>query len=113
METAKLMYIILSGLEELLSKGIEVRLAFIEHLKEKYDSVRVDEVLAILLKKGFIDGVVVRTYLDRVDSTVIITDPKITADGIQYLLENSVMAKVKSALTGMAEITGVVSSFIK
>lgn len=94
MDTAKLMYRILSGLEERLADDTSERLRFIDLMCEKYGEHAVLAVLSMLVKKGLIEGVTVKQYLHKTGESVRPIAPVITVDGVEYLVMSPLMQKL-------------------
>lgn len=66
---------------------------------------RRNAILEMLLKKGYIDGITVKKYVDEEYSTILkLENIKITVDGLEYLEDNSLMKKAANLAKGIAEI---------
>lgn len=64
---------------------------------------RRNAILEMLLKKGYIDGIAIKKYVDK-ESILGLGNIKITVDGLEYLEDNSLMKKASNLAKGIAEI---------
>ena len=64
---------------------------------------RRNAILEMLLKKGYIDGIAIKKYVDK-ESILGLGNIKITVDGLEYLEDNSLMKKAANLAKGIAEI---------
>lgn len=64
---------------------------------------RRNAILEMLLKKGYIDGIAIKKYVDK-ESILGLGNIKITVDGLEYLEDNSLMKKASNIAKGIAEI---------
>ena len=69
----------------------------------KISEPRFYNLLKYLLDKGYITGIKFVSYVGGCD--IIITEPRLTIDGLEYLENNSTMKKVYNILKGIKDIT--------
>ena len=66
---------------------------------------RRNAILEMLLKKGYIDDIAIKKYVDEESSVILgLENIKITVDGLEYLEDNSLMKKAARLAKGIAEI---------
>ncbi len=66
---------------------------------------RRNAILEILLKKGHIDGIAIKKYVDEESNAILgLGNIKITVDGLEYLEDNNLMKKAANLAKGNAEI---------
>lgn len=66
---------------------------------------RRNAILEMLLKKGYIDGIAIKKYVDEESNAILgLGNIKITVDGLEYLEDNSLMKKTANLAKGIAEI---------
>lgn len=66
---------------------------------------RRNAILEMLLKKGYIEGIAIKKYVDEESSVILgLENIKITIDGLEYLEDNSLMKKAANLAKGIAEI---------
>lgn len=66
-----------------------------------------EQIIILLSKEGYVDGVVFsQTMSDRFPHILDIDHIAITLKGVEYVEENSLMNKVKEALKAAGEIIG-------
>lgn len=76
-----------------------------ERLKMSYEEW--EQLLILLQKKGYVEGVVyTQTLSDRFPRITNISQVTITLDGIEYVCENSTMKKIGETLKMAGEIFG-------
>lgn len=76
-----------------------------EKLKMSYSEW--EQLMILLQKKGYVDGVIyTQTLSDRFPKVADISHVSITLDGIEYVEENSTMKKIGEALRMAGEIFG-------
>ena len=76
-----------------------------EKLKMSYSEW--EQLMILLQKKGYVDGVLyTQTLLERFPKIADISQVSITLDGIEYIEENNMMKKVGEALKMAGEIFG-------
>lgn len=104
MDDFKIIYKILKELEKNMgNEEFSVRSISAEHLKISYE--KWEQLLIMLSDSGYINGIV--TTRDLEDKFRHIAEPifpSITLKGLEYLAENSFMAKAKEALKMVGEI---------
>lgn len=64
---------------------------------------RRDSLLAMLAEAGYVDGVTVR-YYDNERAVIAGPRPRITLKGLEYLSDNSAMARAARAAKGIRDI---------
>ena len=64
-----------------------------------------DELLVLLLKKGYLEGGVMIPLYGGDVGIKWLGKPRITLDGLEYLEENSMMKKAANLLRGLVDIT--------
>lgn len=64
---------------------------------------RRDSLLAMLAEAGYVDGVAVR-YYDNERAVVVGPRPRITLKGLEYLADNSAMARAARAARGIRDM---------
>ena len=69
----------------------------------KISEQKLNELLVILLKRGYLDGGVMIPLHGGDIGIKWIGKPRITLDGLEYLEENSMMRKAANALRGIAD----------
>lgn len=102
MDNFKIIYKILKELEKGMdSERFDVSLISHETLKISYP--RWEKILIMLVKAGYIEGVVYSQccsdYSPKIDQPIT---PTITMKGLEYLEENSLMAKAKELVMGVS-----------
>lgn len=104
MDDFKVIYKILKELEKNMgNEDFCIRSISAEHLKISYE--KWEQLLVMLSDSGYINGII--TTKDLEDKFRHIAEPifpSITLKGLEYLAENSFMAKAKEALKMVGEI---------
>lgn len=86
-------------------ENFDNRLISAEKLKMSY--IEWEQLMILLQKKGYVDGVIfTQTLSDRFPKISDISRVSITLDGIEYVEENSTMKKIGEALKMAGEIFG-------
>lgn len=62
-----------------------------------------EQLMAMLVKNGYIEGVTVIPLLGR-QAGIKLSNPQITLKGLEYLQENSMMKKAANLAKGIADI---------
>lgn len=62
-------------------------------------------ILEMLVREGYVNGIGVKRSIDG-NVTISICGPRITIKGLEYLHENSMMAKAARIAKGIAEVMG-------
>lgn len=103
---AKSIYRILATLLKYLEReDFDNQLISAEKLKMSYSEW--EQLMILLQKKGYVDGVVyTQTLLDRFPKVIDISQVSITIDGIEYVEGNSTMKKIGETLRMEGEIFG-------
>lgn len=69
------------------------------------DEPRLESLLILLAKAGYIDGrIVTKTLSGGKEEIVLLINPRITLRGLEYLAENPILKKVAEASKGMSDI---------
>lgn len=102
MDNFKIIYKILKALEKAMdSEEFDVRTISHEALKISYP--RWEKTLIMLVKAGYIEGVVYTQccgeYSPKIEQPIT---PVITIKGLEYLEENSLMKKAKELVMGVS-----------
>lgn len=103
-EQFKVIYKILS----ILAKSMDYPEFDVERLSAKAlgisDPMRL-RLLEMLLKKGYIEGIQIRKYIDESYPVVVgMENIQITMDGLAYLEENSLMKKASDIAKGIVDV---------
>lgn len=104
MDDFKIIYKILKELEKNMgNEDFSVCSISAEHLKISYE--KWEQLLIMLSDSGYINGIVTtRNFEDKFRHIAEPIFPSITLKGLEYLAENSFMAKAKEALKMVGEI---------
>lgn len=104
MDNFKIIYKILRILEENMgNEKFNVEAISAEKMKTPFD--KWEQLLIIMQEKGYIKGLVLSKDLEHMYSHIVEPiKPKITLEGLEYLADNSFMAKAKEALKIAGEI---------
>lgn len=104
MDNFKTIYKILKHLERTLDCD-ETDVTAISHTRLGITRERWEQLLIMLQKEGYIDGIVSsKTLSDDKPHIVEPIKPVITLRGLEYLAENSLLKKAGDALKGIVEI---------
>ena len=106
-----IIYKILSTLEENMDTGQPIDTVLFNHDTLGISRERFTAYLEMLSDSGYIKGVVIKEYLRN--TVLDYTRMKITLKGLEYLADNSLMAKAYKASKGIIESAGAVAGLIK
>ena len=67
----------------------------------KVSEPRLDNLWAMLAKEGYVTGVMVQ-YMDN-ERLVIVDNPRITLQGVEYLAENTAMRRIQREMKGIKD----------
>lgn len=104
MDNFKIIYKILAYLEKNMgNEKISISTISAEKLGISFE--KWEQLLILLQENGYIKGLIIAKDLDRIYGHIAEPiKPQITLKGLEYLAENSFMAKAKNALKMIGEI---------
>lgn len=102
MKTFKALYAILSFLEAALEME-DFPSAGFNAAAFRVNKAHFDRILEMLADKGYVKGVHPQPVVGRVRPAVMVENPSITMDGLEYLHENRMMAKAADARSWAAD----------
>lgn len=104
MDNFKIIYKILKNLEKNMgNEEFEIESISAQHLKISYEQW--EQLLIMLYDAGYITGIIVdKDMEDKFRHIIEPINPSITLRGMEYLADNSFMAKTRDALKMVGEI---------
>lgn len=103
MDNFKIIYKILKHLESMMDCEL-TDISAISHERLGITRERWEQILILLQKEGYIDGIVsAKTLSDDKPHIVESIKPIITLRGLEYLAENSLLKKAGNMLKGIVE----------
>lgn len=103
MDNFKTIYKILKHLESMMDCEY-TDVSAISHERLGITRERWEQILILLQKEGYIDGIVsTQTFADDKPHIVEPINPSITLRGLEYLAENSLLKKAGNMLKGIVE----------